>query len=319
MNGNKLITIINNGDRRRRREAMENLFTNFLHNNDSDNSNIASILRTVIERGWYNEIKQLLINLEEIKHKEIDKICFLHYNEFLNSIQEIISLRKCIYKLRDIMLLLNKEFNAMNNNILNEVIIIEKHNNEYQELINLNIAANENLTLINKMITIKDLIKNNNYNKAVILLKDIQTTYSNNIKVKFIYNNVILKQWLPEVTSEILTNEARNLSTFLNEVRHDSILFGSTLIRRSANIFKEHSIQHYSNICIKLNNIYTYSILYTWRLSSLFRLDLWAEPADFEKIPSIHYTYNNTNSSIVNNSEENDKKLKNIYEQLGRS
>jgi hypothetical protein len=115
------------GDQRRRREAMDNFISDLLHCNSAD---ISSILKVSIERGWYKRIKQVLREYENKKELEIDKICFMHYSEFLGSITELMNMKGSTEDLRSRMVGLNKEFSSTGQDLTQIMVEIEKAQSE---------------------------------------------------------------------------------------------------------------------------------------------------------------------------------------------
>ena len=87
---------------------------------------ISSILKVSIERGWYKRIKPVLREYENKKELEIDKICFMHYSEFLGSITELMNMKGSTEDLRARMIDLNKEFSSSGEDLTQVMVEIEK-------------------------------------------------------------------------------------------------------------------------------------------------------------------------------------------------
>jgi hypothetical protein len=77
------------GEKVRKREAMEALVEEISH---SEEESLAPSIRSGLERGWGHELIEILQQSQSKREKEIDKICSRHYGDFLDAVQELLTL-----------------------------------------------------------------------------------------------------------------------------------------------------------------------------------------------------------------------------------
>ena len=78
------------GDERRKREAMDTLVQEIAV---CDDESVAGLLRSALERGWALQLGDVLTNYKKKKESEIDRICSRHYEEFLQSMNELLEMK----------------------------------------------------------------------------------------------------------------------------------------------------------------------------------------------------------------------------------
>lgn len=106
-------------ENRRRKEAMEALVSDIAHpGNENDEDNITSSIRIALERGWNSQSKgsNFIDVLNETKKKkliEIDRICFRHYSDFLESINHLTEMQESAHKLTQLIAIVDKDFSTI--------------------------------------------------------------------------------------------------------------------------------------------------------------------------------------------------------------
>jgi hypothetical protein len=106
-------------ENRRRKEAMEALVSDIAHpGNENDEDNITSSIRIALERGWNSQSKgsNFIDVLNETKKKkliEIDRICFRHYSDFLESINHLTEMKESAHTLTQLIAVVDKDFSTI--------------------------------------------------------------------------------------------------------------------------------------------------------------------------------------------------------------
>eukprot|EP01035_Chromulina_nebulosa_P017333 gene17333-22878_t len=102
-------TVVIIGDQRRKKEAIESLITDITKGRDD---NVSASIRIAIERGWLDSMMDSLNDAKKRKDIEIDKICSKHYNDFLQSVQEMLKIKGSSVELIDLVSEINSDLNT---------------------------------------------------------------------------------------------------------------------------------------------------------------------------------------------------------------
>ena len=106
-------------ENRRRKEAMEALVSDIAHpGNDKDEDNITTSIRVALERGWNSQAKgsNFIDILNETKKKkliELDRICYRHYADFLESINHLPEMQESAHTLTQLVAMVDKDFSTV--------------------------------------------------------------------------------------------------------------------------------------------------------------------------------------------------------------
>ena len=85
---------------RRRKEAMDALINDIIHNDDE---NISISIREAFERGIGFKFIDSLQDANKRKEAEIDRICSRHYSDFLTSVGELLKMEDQSGDLREVI------------------------------------------------------------------------------------------------------------------------------------------------------------------------------------------------------------------------
>ena len=112
------MSVLIQSDNRRRKEAMEALASDIAHPGDKDEDNITTSIRVALERGWNSQAKgsNFIDVLNETKKKkliELDRICYRHYSDFLESINHLTEMQDSAHTLTELVSMVHKDFSTV--------------------------------------------------------------------------------------------------------------------------------------------------------------------------------------------------------------
>lgn len=106
-------------ENRRRKEAMEALASDIAHpGNEKDEDNITTSIRVALERGWNSQNKgsnfiDILNDTKKKKLIELDRICYRHYSDFLESINHLPEMQESAHTLTELVAMVDKDFSTV--------------------------------------------------------------------------------------------------------------------------------------------------------------------------------------------------------------
>ena len=292
----------------RQKEAMDSLIHEVSHGEDDS---LPPSLRSALEvscgkefdcilsvtfpvshqRGWGNEFLETIKGAKNKREKEIDKICSRHYGDFLMSVQELLQMRGPASSLSTAIEQINKVFEDSFQDLSDVIKTLETLQQEREHSRNAlnDIHSCRDLTHI--IVQAKKYLAESDYYSALTSIEHLREELKHITLHPF--KNALLK-WLPDLTDELLNAAKTDLVGWFGEVKKQTQLIGTTLMRRHAKLFlKEAALANGDNVnnidyvsTMSLETIYRLSNIYSWGYLN-FEDDLEVTiPDDFFELPS---------------------------------
>lgn len=127
------MSLLIQSENRRRKEAMEALASDIAHPNEKDEDNITTSIRVALERGWNSQAKgsNFIDVLNEAKKKklvELDRICYRHYSDFLESINHLTEMQESAHTLTQLVTMVDRDFSTVGAMFHKVIYIVLKTN-----------------------------------------------------------------------------------------------------------------------------------------------------------------------------------------------
>jgi hypothetical protein len=258
------------------------------------------VLRCYEQRGWASNIVDVLIQAKAKKETEIDRICYRHYGDFLSSVKEIVFMRESASELTSTVSQLHEDFSSTGQELVHVLSELDKLNSQ-RESIRRGLEIAEQCRDIAKLMfeARKQILQEDHY-AALHTIDKIQNSY-NDVPVGALAS--ILGEWLPGAVAQILDGVRNEADNFVVAVRSNCSNYGNVLMHRqalaTAALSKRGARAAVASPGAAVGDRYSISLQHVRRYGSVFRLDKWSDPGEFESISPFIYSVEETDIALM--------------------
>ena len=186
-------------------------------------------LHAEFQRGWNLTFADSLFEAQKKKEKEIDHICFRHYSDFLNSVQDLVQMKTSANILSNQTLRIYTELDSTGRDLIQVLDSLEALQNEKESTAMVLNVMLQSKRISSMMVNLRQLVSTDDLYGALQLIQILQKEL-NNIVVKQLQQS--LQRFLPIQTNYLLGTVNGQLQDMLGSLRFHRLELGETILRR---------------------------------------------------------------------------------------
>ncbi|ORX59946.1 exocyst complex subunit Sec15-like protein [Piromyces finnis] len=204
------------------------------------------VINTLYRTNKNAEFVEQLNSFIKRKENEIERVCNIHYQEFVQAIDQLLKVRVGAENLKNKIVELNKEMQAQGEELIEKKkqLIMDK---KILNNINLTISTLKHcLSILDKTNKINIQIENHKYYSALRMVEELQTTHLSNI-IQFQFAQHI-QECIPLIKDRIKIAVTKEMKSWIIKIRENSRKVGNLAMEQMSNKILIKSTDHNSSI-----------------------------------------------------------------------